>query len=228
MMTKVDLQQFKYKRLVEDKDTVAAAPQSELAFSHVKEDPAEQYSEWAGPLKPLLQPGLYAVFVGFNPGLESARVGHYYAHRSNRFWKFLYISELVDRVVTYLDDERMPSEYNFGFTDLVARSTRGISELTVSEMTAGVKSLEARIRMAGPTNVCLIGKGIYHAVAKVKGWRSKDFAYGKQSLKFGGAALWVFSSTSGLVSLPQEKQLVAWRELAREIKRLRGGAAASS
>jgi TDG/mug DNA glycosylase family protein len=46
-----------------------------------------------------LRPGLKLVFVGFNPGERSARIGHYYAGRGNQFWNFLYESGLVPEML---------------------------------------------------------------------------------------------------------------------------------
>jgi len=53
-----------------------------------------------------LRPGLDVVFVGFNPGERSARVGHYYAGRGNQFWNFLFESGLVKERLEYKDDRR--------------------------------------------------------------------------------------------------------------------------
>ena len=36
-----------------------------------------------------LRVGLNLVFVGFNPSLKSAEIGHYYAGRGNQFWPFV-------------------------------------------------------------------------------------------------------------------------------------------
>ncbi|MEI6665601.1 MAG: uracil-DNA glycosylase family protein, partial [Chloroflexota bacterium] len=54
-------------------------------------------------LPDLLRPGLDLVFVGINPGEESARRGHYYAHPGNAFWPALSASGLTTRPVTTED-----------------------------------------------------------------------------------------------------------------------------
>jgi len=43
----------------------------------------------------LIKPDLKILFVGINPGTRSAEVGHHFAGRSNRFWKFLFESGLT-------------------------------------------------------------------------------------------------------------------------------------
>ncbi|HBK67626.1 MAG TPA: mismatch-specific DNA-glycosylase, partial [Firmicutes bacterium] len=35
------------------------------------------------------------LFIGYNPGLRSAELGHHYAGRSNSFFPFLYQSGLI-------------------------------------------------------------------------------------------------------------------------------------
>jgi mismatch-specific thymine-DNA glycosylase len=40
-------------------------------------------------------PEVRILFVGINPGLRSAATGHHFAGHSNRFWKLLFESKLV-------------------------------------------------------------------------------------------------------------------------------------
>ena len=65
-----------------------------------------------------LQPGLRLVFVGFNPSMRSAAVGHYYAGPGNLFWPLLYESGLLPAPLTYAEDARI-LEFGIGLTDLV-------------------------------------------------------------------------------------------------------------
>src|SRR5262249_548654 len=51
-----------------------------------------------------LQPGLRLVFVGFNPSMRSAAIGHYYAGPGNLFWPLLYESGLLPMPLTYAED----------------------------------------------------------------------------------------------------------------------------
>jgi len=59
------------------------------------------------PLPDYLQPGLQVVFVGFNPGERSARLGHYYAGAGNLFWRALSESGLVPEALGFCDDWRI-------------------------------------------------------------------------------------------------------------------------
>lgn len=180
-------------------------------------------SNWSGPLAPLLEPGLVIVFVGFNPGIKSGETGHHYAHPSNRFWKYLYWSGFTSKLHTPNEDVKLPHLYRIGFTDLVARCTKGIQQLTKEEMIAGVSGLDERIAEVSPKAVCLVGKGIWEAVAKARNWDKKEFKYGLDTLhKFGDnkTALFCVPSTSGLNSIPSETQLEAWKSMKKTVENL--------
>src|SRR3990172_2653725 len=70
-----------------------------------------------------LRPGLRLVFIGYNPGIDSARAGHYYARPGNVFWKQLGESGIVARTVGPADDVLLMDEAGIGFTDLCTRPT---------------------------------------------------------------------------------------------------------
>ena len=63
----------------------------------------------AAGLPDYIESDVQVLFVGINPGLRSAAVGHHFAGYSNRFWKVLYRSGLVPQPLTYSDDRRLPS-----------------------------------------------------------------------------------------------------------------------
>ena len=73
-------------------------------------------------LKDRIEPGVRVLFVGINPGIRSAAIGHHFAGYSNRFWKLLYESRLVPEPIATEDDRRLP-EWGFGITNLVPRPT---------------------------------------------------------------------------------------------------------
>jgi len=83
--------------------------------------------------------------VGINPGIRSATVGHHFAGASNRFWKLLFDSGLIDEPLTYREDWRLP-EWRLGLTNLIGRSSVGIGELSPGEYLAGLGGLERKIR----------------------------------------------------------------------------------
>ena len=83
-----------------------------------------------GTLPDYLCEGLDLVFVGLNPGLYSAKVGHYFA------WLL---------------------EWGIGLTDIVKRPTHGIHEVSITEFRRGAKVLREKIERYQPRVVCFIG-----------------------------------------------------------------------
>ncbi|RYC55770.1 hypothetical protein CHU98_g10429, partial [Xylaria longipes] len=56
--------------------------------------PPSAYAHLA-PLIDVIAPNLLILFIGLNPGVQTARTGHAYAHPSNLFWKLLYSSGIT-------------------------------------------------------------------------------------------------------------------------------------
>ena len=107
-----------------------------------------------------LAPNLNILFVGINPGLRSAAVGHHYAGHSNRFWKLLYDAALVPEPLTYHDDERL-LEWGLGLTNLVARPTAGSEHLTAEDYATGRRALMEKLRRYRPRVTALVGITLY-------------------------------------------------------------------
>ena len=105
-------------------------------------------------------PGARILFVGINPGVRSAAVGHHFAGPSNRFWKLLFDSRLVDEPLTYKEDWRLP-EWRLGLTNIIGRSSLGIGELSPAEYRAGLSALERKIRRHRPGTIAFLGVTIY-------------------------------------------------------------------
>lgn len=136
-----------------------------------------------------LRPGLDIVFVGLNPGLYSAQIGRYFAHRQNRFWPALAASGLVPEMVSPENDVRLP-DWGIGLTDVVKRPTSGIHELSPAEFRRGAKALEEKIAYYKPRIVCFVGfTGYRYCCGKAGG-------SGRQDARFGGAHVFVIPSTS--------------------------------
>src|SRR5881628_2109223 len=100
-------------------------------------------------LRDRVRPPVSVLFVGINPGLRSAQVGHHFAGYSNRFWKLLYESRLVTEPLTYLDDGRLP-EWKLGVTNIIGRCSSGIGDLNPAEYRRGRARLERTIRRFRP------------------------------------------------------------------------------
>ena len=96
------------------------------------------------------------LFVGINPGLRSANVGHHFAGYSNRFWKLLNQSRLVPEPLTYHDDWRLP-QWGIGLTNIVPRPTSGSNSLTPKDYQIGRAQLAANIRKYRISIIAVLG-----------------------------------------------------------------------
>ncbi|KAA1078941.1 hypothetical protein PGTUg99_008369 [Puccinia graminis f. sp. tritici] len=113
-------------------------------------------------LPDLIAPSLDVLFCGSNPGCQSAKISHYYAHRSNHFWKSLFLSGFTPHRLSPHDDHLLPSEFGLGLTDLVCRPTAEANELSGSERLQGVPVLLGKIRRFQPRFLCFVGIKQYH------------------------------------------------------------------
>src|SRR5438046_10311340 len=84
----------------------------------------------------VLGPGLELVFVGINPGLFSAAVGHHFARPGNRFWKAIHLAGITDHVWSPLDDGSLPG-IGIGITNIVGSPTDTAAELSPSALHDG-------------------------------------------------------------------------------------------
>ncbi len=159
-----------------------------------------------------LRTGLKVVFVGFNPGERSARIGHYYAGRGNQFWNFLYEAGLVQEKLQPEDDHRV-LEFGLGLTDVVKRWSRSSGSLRLIDYKKGAPRLVAKLRAMQPRAVAFNGKGAYEKVI------GNPAQLGLQRDKLEGAWVFVLPSTSGRNgSLTRAAKLAYFRRLAQWVK----------
>ena len=129
------------------------------------------------------------MFVGINPGLRSDAAGHHYAGPGNHFWPLLYEAGFVTEPLTYADDERV-LEWNIGLTNMVARASRSISDLSTDELRAGAAVLREKLLRFRPKIVCFNGKRIYEVFA------GHAASFGPQDETLDGIRRFVMPSTS--------------------------------
>lgn len=208
------------------------------------------------PLVDILTPGLICVFVGTNPGVQTATQGHAYAHPSNHFWKLLHTSGLTDRRLRPEEDRSLPALYCMGNTNIVDRPSKDAAELSKEEMAAGTVALDAKFRQYKPEAVCIVGKGIWEAIWRHRrgknpskaefryGWQDEEHNMGKSADGeeevgpngeiWRGSRVFVTTSTSGLAASlkPAEKEAIwkpfgEWVQKRREERGFVPGAAVS-
>jgi TDG/mug DNA glycosylase family protein len=167
-------------------------------------------------LRDRIRPPVRVLFVGINPGMRSAQIGHHFAGYSNRFWKLLFESGLVPEAIRAEDDDRLP-EWGYGITNLIPRATPGIDTLTAREYALGERALRRKVRRLKPPLVAFVGVTLYRAVFGVR--PSTPIACGLQRDRFEGARVFVLPNPSGRnANFSPAEMLAAFRRLARVLR----------
>lgn len=143
-------------------------------------------------LGPIGGPGLRVLFVGINPSLRSAEVGHHFARPGNRFWMALHLAGFTPRVLTPQEDGLLPA-FGIGVTNFVSRATRTAAELTDEELRAGAAAVEATVGTWEPRLVAVVGLVAYRVA-----FRRPAADIGLQREPAGGRPVWVLPNPSGL------------------------------
>jgi mismatch-specific thymine-DNA glycosylase len=196
------------------------------------------------PLVDILEPNLICIFVGTNPGVQTATAGHAYAHPSNHFWKLLHASGLTDRRLRPEEDRSLPALYCMGNTNIVERPSKDAAELSKAEMAAGTANLDAKFLQYKPEAVCIVGKGIWESIWRYRHGKNiskAEFRYGWQDERHNmgkskdgeeeldgdgeiwkGAKVFVTTSTSGLAASlkPAEKEAI-WKPFGEWVQQRR-------
>ncbi|XP_035657859.1 G/T mismatch-specific thymine DNA glycosylase-like [Branchiostoma floridae] len=169
-----------------------------------------------------LSPNLDIVIIGINPGLMAAYVGHHYPGPGNHFWKCIYMSRLIDRPMTAMDDFKLIN-YGIGFTNVVERTTPGSKDLSRKEMGEGAKILVGKLQKYQPRIAAFNGKSIYDAFSTVFFGKKlkKDFQFGQQPDLVPGTNTRIFvmpSSSARCAQFPRAQDKV---QFYLRLKRLR-------
>ena len=159
-------------------------------------------------LPDILDYNLKVVFIGYNPGLNSARIGHHYAGKSNNFWKLLYEAGFTPYKFTPEEDGKL-IQFGLGSTNIVDRPTRGIDELKTAEFREGAIHLKDLLEKYRPGYSCYMGIGVYRVFS---GKKEVVCGIQKESV-VEGVKDYVCSSPSGLNRTPYSEQLICLRGL---------------
>ena len=135
---------------------------------------------------------LKVLFVGINPGLYTAAVGHHFGRPGNRFWKAVFEAGITDKLL-HPSQQKELFKFGYGITNLVNRATVGASEVTKEEFIKGGKILLGKIIKYKPRWVAFVGIEAYR---KAYGRPSAKVGYQKEKIK--GANIWVLPNPSGL------------------------------
>lgn len=160
-------------------------------------------------------PRLRVLFVGINPGLRSAAVGHHFAGHSNRFWMLLHESGLIADRLTWQDDRSLPG-IGLGLTNMVSRPTAGSADLSQDDFVRGGRILRRKVRRLQPRIVAFVGVTLVRALEGILGQRPpRRIRLGDVSGRFEDVPFVVLPNPSGRnASITHAKMLRAYRRLA--------------
>jgi TDG/mug DNA glycosylase family protein len=162
-------------------------------------------------LPDLITPGLEILFVGINPGLKSARLGHYYAGPGNLFWRCLHESGLIPVRLAPQQDRRL-LEFGIGITDCVARPSRSAAEVTPNEFRTGAPLLAAKVAQFRPRIVC------FNGLSGCRGCFNPAAQPGIQEGRLAGARVFAVPSTSAANAGYTSQERVDWFVRLREFR----------
>lgn len=161
-------------------------------------------------LADVIAPRLAILFVGINPGLYSAAVGHNFGRPGNRFWPALAQAGLTPRKLAP-HEQRELLALGLGITNIVARATARADELTDAELRAGARALARKVARYEPRIVAFLGISAYRSALERP--RAK---LGPQPEPLAQAPVWVLPNPSGLNAHHQMPDLVSrFAELGR-------------
>ncbi|MEQ8638843.1 G/U mismatch-specific DNA glycosylase [Gimesia maris] len=143
-------------------------------------------------LPDLIEPGLKALFVGTNPGLYSAAVGHHFARPGNRFWPAMHRGKITDRLYSPFEDYKLLKRGG-GLTNIVSRASKRADELSKAELDEGAEILTEKVLIFRPQKVVFLGITSYR-----KAFGRNKAQLGLQKEQIGTADVWVLPNPSGL------------------------------
>ncbi len=175
------------------------------------------------------------LFVGINPGLQTAMTGIHFAHPSNRFWPALRMAGIIDWVpdvspaapsVRWPGAPRRRKDHvpdpgeeqgmtgvqvadftskGLGITNLVSRATARASELGASELRVGGERLAGLVGVLRPVVVAVAGVTAYRDA-----FGDRKARMGVQPGTLEGSELWVVPNPSGLNAHETIDSLAGW------------------
>jgi TDG/mug DNA glycosylase family protein len=156
-----------------------------------------------GELPDYLRPDLRIVFIGINPSVYSVQRGHYFARKTNRFWPAFSRSRLSAPVRAALgrdtlgpqDDARL-LDFGIGFTDVVKRASRNVSELDRADFERGVPVLLEKLRSYTP------GVAVFHGMMGYRPFLRYGLGIGEQPRELGPQPLTLAATRVFVVPSP--------------------------
>lgn len=153
-------------------------------------------------VRDLIIPNLKLLFVGINPGLYTAAIGHHFGRPGNRFWPAVHAGGFTPRLFSPWESGDL-LKLGYGITNMVSRATARADELSAAELKAGAKVLERKVKKYKPRYVAIVGVTSYRTAYDRPG-----ATVGPQpDHRIGDARVWVLPNPSGLNAHFQPRHL---------------------
>jgi TDG/mug DNA glycosylase family protein len=175
-----------------------------------KPTPAEIAAARGRTVPDIIAPGLKLLFVGINPSLYSAAVGHHFARPGNRFWPALHAAGFTDRLLLPSEGRRL-LESGYGITNIADPATASANELSAADLVAGGRKLLRKNKQYRPRIVAFLGVTAYRTA-----FDRPKATVGRQSEHLGESTVWVLPNPSGLNA---HYQLAGLAKLYAELRR---------
>ena len=133
------------------------------------------------------------MIVGSAKSVASAKAGHYYAHRSNRFWHLLEATGLTGGEFISHTEDRSVLMFGIGLTDVVpGRAESDDSKLTPDDFDLG--GFVAKMESLRPVVIAFNGGTSASQISRHLGYGAMPI--GPADWTLGGAATWRLPSSS--------------------------------
>ncbi|HWH08260.1 MAG TPA: mismatch-specific DNA-glycosylase [Candidatus Thermoplasmatota archaeon] len=157
----------------------------------------------AHPVPDVVRPGLRALLVGINPGVQTARARRHFANPKNAFWGALHAAGLTPRRIAPAEQARL-LDLGLGITNVVTRATPGSADVTPQDVARGRARLRGLVAAQAPAWVAFVGKEAHRMATGARG-----AALGEAE-PLWGARVFVLPSTSPRNAHLTEPEKVAW------------------
>lgn len=155
----------------------------------------------SGRVRDVIDHALRVLFVGINPGLYTAAIGHHFGRPGNRFWPALYAGGFTPRLYSPFE-EILLLDHGLGITNMVERPTATADQLSVDELKGGLKRLARRVQRYRPRFVAFLGLTSYRSA-----FGRPRATLGLQEERFADARIWLLPNPSGLNAHHQHSHL---------------------
>lgn len=162
----------------------------------------ELAAAYGRPVPDLVAPDLRVLFVGINPSLWSAVIGHHFGNPNNRIWPTLHQAGFTPRRLLPTESGELLAR-GYGITNVVNRATATAAEISAEELRAGAPVLRKKVARYAPGMVAFLGLSAYRTAFD----RSRA-PVGPQEERLAGAPVWLLPNPSGLNAHYQMPDLV--------------------